>query len=239
MTFTWVQHLSLVSIRYLLCWMGTGSKFFLNYIYIRLLIPISIIRFSFFFFFLMIRRPPRSTLFPYTTLFRSVQERPVHACGGLVEEDERRLPHQDAHELEELLLAVREVARVLVTELFELHEAQQLERALAGRGEVVTRDDEEVLQRGELGEDADQLEGPPDPLLRDLPGLEPVDAPAAKDHPTLVAALHARDAVEERRLARAVGADQAVDPARLEPERDAVHGGDAAEALLEALDLEH
>src|SRR2546429_2148582 len=27
--------------------------------------------YSFFFFFLMIRRPPRSTLFPYTTLFRS------------------------------------------------------------------------------------------------------------------------------------------------------------------------
>src|SRR5260221_8917456 len=28
--------------------------------------------FTLFFFFLMIRRPPRSTLFPYTTLFRSV-----------------------------------------------------------------------------------------------------------------------------------------------------------------------
>src|SRR5271169_6993298 len=27
--------------------------------------------YCFFFFFLMIRRPPRSTLFPYTTLFRS------------------------------------------------------------------------------------------------------------------------------------------------------------------------
>src|SRR3712207_6931923 len=27
------------------------------------------------FFFLMIRRPPRSTLFPYTTLFRSIDER--------------------------------------------------------------------------------------------------------------------------------------------------------------------
>src|SRR2546425_6442211 len=27
-----------------------------------------------FFFFLMIRRPPRSTLFPYTTLFRSMVE---------------------------------------------------------------------------------------------------------------------------------------------------------------------
>src|SRR5256885_6498022 len=28
-----------------------------------------------FFFFLMIRRPPRSTLFPYTTLFRSLANR--------------------------------------------------------------------------------------------------------------------------------------------------------------------
>src|SRR5258705_6170811 len=32
-------------------------------------------RYRLFFFFLMIRRPPRSTLFPYTTLFRS--HRPV------------------------------------------------------------------------------------------------------------------------------------------------------------------
>src|SRR3712207_8520633 len=30
----------------------------------------------------MIRRPPRSTLFPYTTLFRSEQERPVLHRGG-------------------------------------------------------------------------------------------------------------------------------------------------------------
>src|SRR5215471_20428389 len=33
--------------------------------------------FCFFFFFLMIRRPPRSTLFPYTTLFRSPGARTV------------------------------------------------------------------------------------------------------------------------------------------------------------------
>src|SRR5688572_32147590 len=30
-----------------------------------------VVRFVLLFFFLMIRRPPRSTLFPYTTLFRS------------------------------------------------------------------------------------------------------------------------------------------------------------------------
>src|SRR5947209_20172284 len=36
-----------------------------------------VLHFLFFlFFFLMIRRPPRSTLFPYTTLFRSRRARP-------------------------------------------------------------------------------------------------------------------------------------------------------------------
>src|SRR2546430_12030102 len=40
------------------------------------------------FFFLMIRRPPRSTLFPYTTLFRSRFERSVH--GGAVRAGELR-----------------------------------------------------------------------------------------------------------------------------------------------------
>src|SRR5260221_7325213 len=39
------------------------------------------------FFFLMIRRPPRSTLFPYTTLFRSPQGLPLLP---------RRPPAQDA-----------------------------------------------------------------------------------------------------------------------------------------------
>src|SRR2546422_9840740 len=36
-----------------------------------------------FFFFLMIRRPPRSTLFPYTTLFRSPRHRFGRERGGL------------------------------------------------------------------------------------------------------------------------------------------------------------
>src|SRR3712207_7146677 len=39
----------------------------------------SCVKFISTFFFLMIRRPPRSTLFPYTTLFRSHREaRAVH-----------------------------------------------------------------------------------------------------------------------------------------------------------------
>src|SRR5206468_10956360 len=45
-----------------------------------------------FFFFLMIRRPPRSTLFPYTTLFRSgvLQHAALAVVQHLVG---RRLPH--------------------------------------------------------------------------------------------------------------------------------------------------
>src|SRR5260221_12920462 len=35
------------------------------------------------FFFLMIRRPPRSTLFPYTTLFRSARSEP--SAWGLIQ----------------------------------------------------------------------------------------------------------------------------------------------------------
>src|SRR2546427_10250856 len=38
-----------------------------------------VIQLSLLFFFLMIRRPPRSTLFPYTTLFRSISSS-VRCC---------------------------------------------------------------------------------------------------------------------------------------------------------------
>src|SRR6267378_5129408 len=42
------------------------------YCHLHLFVIFIFFVFFFFFFFLMIRRPPRSTLFPYTTLFRSV-----------------------------------------------------------------------------------------------------------------------------------------------------------------------
>src|SRR3712207_7701946 len=61
------------------------------------------------FFFLMIRRPPRSTLFPYTTLFRSHvvhtagepgPERPAHANGlGFGQLRPARIRGDDVHGL--------------------------------------------------------------------------------------------------------------------------------------------
>src|SRR5437773_11219115 len=40
-------------------------------LFVFFLFSYTVFLFFLFFFFLMIRRPPRSTLFPYTTLFRS------------------------------------------------------------------------------------------------------------------------------------------------------------------------
>src|SRR3712207_9497785 len=48
------------------------------------------------FFFLMIRRPPRSTLFPYTTLFRSL---PHPECSERAHEEESKLEAADLSEI--------------------------------------------------------------------------------------------------------------------------------------------
>src|SRR3712207_8325902 len=47
--------------------------------------------------FLMIRRPPRSTLFPYTTLFRSHHERPHRRAGARVAQVPRHAFQELAH----------------------------------------------------------------------------------------------------------------------------------------------
>src|SRR5437773_5983099 len=80
-----------------------------------------------FFFFLMLRRPPRSTLFPYTTLFRSRQHRltvgrvvhPPHpvgeAVGGVVGRSEEHTSElQSHHDLVcRLLLEKKKSSRIL------------------------------------------------------------------------------------------------------------------------------
>src|SRR3712207_7138649 len=57
------------------------------------------------FFFLMIRRPPRSTLFPYTTLFRSLAEgkqRIAHQNGDERRTVARRRPHEGQGDVPEM-----------------------------------------------------------------------------------------------------------------------------------------
>src|SRR2546426_10052564 len=53
---------------------------------------LSVFRFCLF-FFLMIRRPPRSTLFPYTTLFRSRQTLGDQTAVGFLSDFEHEFAH--------------------------------------------------------------------------------------------------------------------------------------------------
>src|SRR2546430_8990831 len=71
------------------------------------------------FFFLMIRRPPRSTLFPYTTLFRSgrAAHRPLRDAGRPRERDARdrlRLRHRSEEHTSELQSQSNLVCRLLL-----------------------------------------------------------------------------------------------------------------------------
>src|SRR6266849_1829348 len=168
-----------------------------------------------------------------------VEEGAIDTRRRLVEEDELRVRHEDADELQELLLAVGEIARVLAGQPLELDEAEELLGALARLRVVIGGDHEKVLKRRQLGKDPDDLEGAPDAFVKDLVRLEPVDPSPLEADLALVTLLDAGDAVEERGLARAVGADQAVDAAGLEAEGDAVHRDDAAESLHHAIHLEN
>src|SRR2546430_8447138 len=65
------------------------------------------------FFFLMIRRPPRSTLFPYTTLFRSLQRNTKRKSivRGLYREDVDEYPVTAVREAIINALAHRDLSR--------------------------------------------------------------------------------------------------------------------------------
>src|SRR5438045_4335174 len=69
------------------------------------------------FFFLMIRRPPRSTLFPYTTLFRSVLRRSHRGeCHRLLRRlcQRRRAHHRSEEHTSELQSLRHLVCRLLL-----------------------------------------------------------------------------------------------------------------------------
>src|SRR5690554_7400375 len=60
------------------------TVYIINFIPVILILFVTRFCFSFF-FFLMIRRPPRSTLFPYTTLFRSRWYSPCGTGGSVAQ----------------------------------------------------------------------------------------------------------------------------------------------------------
>src|SRR3712207_7742835 len=63
------------------------------------------------FFFLMIRRPPRSTLFPYTTLFRSVRVIIMYGLGLIADARYHDVARSMAHLHREIAIRVGRHAR--------------------------------------------------------------------------------------------------------------------------------
>src|SRR2546422_8453031 len=94
------------------------------------------------FFFLMIRRPPRSTLFPYTTLFRS--HVPVDRRGvGRIEMGHRRLQLRQEGRSEEHTSELQSRLHLVCRLLLEKKKTRLLE-SLAGtthkKNEVIVTD---------------------------------------------------------------------------------------------------
>src|SRR6201989_3669856 len=82
------------------------------------------------FFFLMIRRPPRSTLFPYTTLFRSAASRDRHGSRHPLLQRARCAPRSEEHTSE--LQSRRDlVCRLLLEKKNEQTQANILQKSAA------------------------------------------------------------------------------------------------------------
>src|SRR3712207_6155803 len=170
----------------------------------------------------MIRRPPRSTLFPYTTLFRSrllpghhqLSDLPrrgdVEAEGGFVEEQDPRVVEQAAGEVHLLALPGRQRADPPTTLLAHPDRVDQL---VDSAPTLLPSEPVELAEHPELLADrqdpvarllaaGDHVHDPADPFL--VPAdVEPEDArrPVAGEE-------QRREDLDQGRLAGAVGSQQ-------------------------------
>ena len=108
----------------------------------------------------------------------------IDAGGRLVEHDQLRLGHQGAAELQQLLLAAREIDRAIVADVQQVELARDFDRALAqlllararrggaqhggaeGLARLMLAVQHQVLDHGELREPARDLEGAREPDRR-------------------------------------------------------------------------
>src|SRR6266700_4526648 len=105
----------------------------------NLVLPCCLIQCIFFIFFFIIRPPPRSTLFPYTALFRSRPRLPRPACAGRNRRSPGCAPRTGSARSEEHTSELQSREN-LVCRL--LHEKQKKELAF-GENIVETIDDQD------------------------------------------------------------------------------------------------
>ena len=173
----------------------------------------------------------------------------VHARRRLVEQQQARPRGQRAGDLQSALVAVGQAGGLDVALAAESHEDQQVlgfqhgglllgllapradDGAHPARDEVLVGAHEDVLERRHAPEEADVLVRPREAEVRDPIGTQLVDGEAVEGDAALVDLVEAGDAVEEGRLAGAVGPDDADDGALVDGEVQGIDGQQAAEAL--------
>src|ERR671911_253391 len=176
-----------------------------------------------------------------------LDQRRVDTARGLVEQDQRRLGHEHGGQLQQLLLAEGEVAGLGALQVVDadpgqpgpspFHVGTVAETAEDLSQASAPKRDQHVVQHREPGEDAADLEGPAEPGVCDPVRGPGRDLASVDEHVAGVRADHPGDEIEERRLSRAVRADQAVDQGVLELDGDTVDGDDSAERLGEIVGM--
>ena len=180
----------------------------------------------------------------------------VDAGHRLVEHDDLGMRHQGRGQRHQLLLAVGQDAGLDLPVALQPDQLDQLARprlglvdglAIApgaqelvdpGGGIELLGGDREVVAQAQPLVDAHRLEGAHQAGAGDVMGGLAGDVVARQHDLAAVELLEARDAVDGRALARAVGADQAGDAAGLDRERDAVQRMHAGVGLAQVGDLE-
>ncbi len=181
-------------------------------------------------------------------------QRRVDARSRLVEQDQHRIRHEDARQLQQLFLPAGERSRLRIAEGGEVGQREDLERAGPERG-LLTRDlgaagdqpaellaplvlgvEQEVLEHRQPRQRSRDLEGPRHAEPGDRVGGAAREAVRAEADVTGIGRQEAAHHVEERRLARAVGPDEAGDAAAGDLQAHAVQRREAAEALLHVAD---
>src|SRR5499427_8742424 len=167
---------------------------------------------------------------------------------GLVGDQELRLGGHGARELELAHLHLREVARQLRRLVRERDELQQLRAACVERGgreraprprvDGVKQRHPQVVGDRQRRERPRELEAARHAAARALVGEQAVHRLAVETHRAGFVRERAADAVDQRRLARAVGTDQADALTLGDGEVDAVERDEAAEALAQTRDFE-
>ena len=175
------------------------------------------------------------------TIEHLADELGVESGRDLVEEDDLRRHHQRARDRDALLLAARELVRVLAGLLREPDDVEELARAQLGLGPGELPDpprrEREVVDHGQVREEVELLEDDPDPLpdRRDVDAVAR-DLLALEEDAARLDRLEEVDAPQQRALAAAARADHHEDLARLHLEVDAVEDEVVPEALPHALE---